>query len=119
MDWGARTMRTSQLILIAVTVTSLVACAYFAYQVLDLSVTVSHAAGARAALQKQRDLLRELAIDLTKKTKRADIKEVLESTYAKKHLVKDEDRDTILVDGIGLKFRGDELVDIVFVPSGN
>lgn len=112
-------MKTSQIILISVAAVLFAACVYLAYQVLDLSVTVSHAADARVTVQKQRDLLRELAMDLTKRTKRTDIKNLLESTYAKRHLVKEEDRDTILVDGVGLKFRGDELVDIIFIPRGD
>ena len=57
-------------------------------------------------------LRQNLTVDLAKGTRRADVKALLAEKYAA-HSVKEEG-DTMFVDGVGLGFRGDQLVAVVF-----
>lgn len=110
-------MRTTVGILIALTAVLLVSCLYLGYQVLDQAVSLDHARSSHRLIEKELEVLRSLTLDMTKGTKRDAIRDLLASKYAKEHLIKEEGEDTIYVDNVGLRFRGNELVGIVFVSD--
>jgi hypothetical protein len=108
-------MRKTITLLLLVTVALLLLCAYLLYASLDQAVSLDHARAAQRSLEQDRALLRELTVDLAKETRRADVKAMLAAKYAA-HVVQEEG-DTIFVDGVGLRFRGDQLVALVFLDN--
>jgi uncharacterized protein YpuA (DUF1002 family) len=107
-------MRKTVRVLVLVIVALVVACAYLSYAVLDQSVTLDHARVERASVQRQRDLLSKLTLDVAKGTSRGEVEALIAAKYAKGYIVK-RDGDIIFVDEVGLRFRGDELVEILFM----
>ena len=105
-----KTVIAIALVIAALTVT----CIYLAYSVMDQAVTLDHKDAVRRSLEGQRAALSKLSLDLGKRATRGEIEALLAARYAQGHLVKQEG-DTIHVDGVGLRFRGDELVEIVFI----
>lgn len=103
--------------LIALSVALLALCLFLVYGVVDQSVSLDHARAAQRSLEEERAVLRKLALDLVKGAKRDEVKALLAAKYAQGHIVKQEDNGTIFVDGVGLRFRGDELADIVFMSE--
>jgi len=101
--------------LVVVTVALLLLCAYLVYATLDQAVSLDHARAAQRGLEQDRAVLQKLTMDLVKGTTRADVKALLAAKYAA-HIVKEEG-DTIFVDGVGLRFRGDQLIAVVFLDD--
>jgi hypothetical protein len=110
-------MRKTTAVLVLVSVALLLLCAYLVYASLDQAVSLAHARAAQRSLEQDRAVLQKLTVDLGKGTRRADVKALLTAKYAA-HLVKEEG-DTIFVDGVGLRFRGDELVAVVFLDDAD
>ena len=104
--------RVPVLLLLSVALGAL--CLYLVYSVVDQSVALDHARAAQRSLEEDRAVLRKLTLDLAKAAKRDEVEAVLATEYAQGHIVKRE-ADTIFVDGVGLRFRDDELVGIVFM----
>ena len=73
---------------------------------------------AQRSLEEDRAVLRKITLDLAKAAKRGEVEALLATNYAQGHLVKREG-DTIFVDGVGLRFRGEELVGIVFMNEAS
>jgi hypothetical protein len=109
-------MRKTMALLVLVSVALLLLCAYLVYASLDQAVSLDHARAAQRSLEQDRAVLQKLTVDLVKGTRRADVNALLAAKYAA-HIVKEEG-DTIFVDGVGLRFRGDELVAVVFLDDG-
>ena len=103
--------------LIVLTVALAALCLYLVYSVIDQSVSLDHARAAQRSVKEERALLRQLTLDLTKGAKRDEVKALLAAKYAQAHIVKEEDKETIFVDGVGLRFRGDDLAEIVFMSE--
>ena len=110
-------MRRSLTALIVLTVALGVVCLYLVYSVVDQSVSLDHARAAHRTLEEERAVLRKLTLDLAKGTKREEVLALLATKYAQGHIVKAEEHDTIFVDGVGLRFRGDDLAEIVFMSE--
>jgi hypothetical protein len=110
MKWTLRT-------LIALNAGLLVLCLYLAYHALDQAVSLDHAWSRQDMIEKELDVLRSFTLDMTKGAKRDAIRNLLTTKYARDHLIKDEDKDTIHVDNVGLRFRGDELVGIILTSE--
>ncbi|HSC78472.1 MAG TPA: hypothetical protein VLB32_07905 [Candidatus Acidoferrales bacterium] len=107
-------MRTWIIALGIVSLCLLMACCYLLYSTFDQAITIDHAHQEQRYLREDRDVVRKLAVDLAKGTKRDKVEEML-AKYSQQHIVKQEDNDTIFVDGVGVRFRGDELSDILFM----
>ena len=103
--------------LLLVSVALLLLCVYLVYSSLDQAVSLDHARAAQRSLEQDRAVLQKLTVDLVKGTRRADVNALLTAKYAA-HLVKEEG-DTIFVDGVGLRFRGDQLVAVVFLDNAD
>ena len=101
--------------LVVVSVALLLLCAYLFYASLDQAVSLDHARATQRSLEEDRAMLQELTVDLVKGTRRADVKALLAAKYSA-HIVKEEG-DTIFIDGVGLRFRGDQLVGVVFLDD--
>ena len=97
----------------------LVLCLFLMYGVLDQAISTDHARREQQWLREDRDLLRDLARDLTRGIKRDKVENLLASKYSANHIVKKEGPDTVFVDEVGFYFRGDELVDIVFMNESD
>ncbi len=110
-------MRRSIVLLSSLSVALAALCLYLAYSVIDQSVSLDYARAARRSAEEERAILRKLTLDLAKGAKRDEVKALLSAKYAQGHIVKEEDKDTIFVDGVGLRFRGDELAEIVFMSE--
>jgi hypothetical protein len=110
-----RTSRLSLGVLALVSVALLLLCAYLVYASVDQSVSLEHARAAQRSLEQDRAVLQKLTMDLVKGTRRADVKALLTAKYAA-HLVKEEG-DTTFVDGVGLRFGGDQLLAVVFLDA--
>lgn len=108
--------RTLYLLATAAAALSLL-CVYLGYRVLDLSISLDHAHTGRRSADKEREVLQKLTLDLGKGTKRDAIEKML-AAYAQGHVVKAEGADTIFIDGVGLKFRDNELIGITFMSDG-
>jgi len=110
-------MRNTTAVLVLVSVALLLLCAYLFYASLDQAVSLDHARAAQRSLEQDRAVLQKLTVDLVNGTRRGEVKALLTAKYAS-HLVKEEG-DTIFVDGVGLRFRGDQLVAVVFLDSAD
>jgi hypothetical protein len=75
-------------------------------------MSLDYARAEQRSLEQDRAVRQKLTVDLAKGTRRADVKALLAEKYAA-HSVKEEG-DTMFVDGVGLRFRGDQLVAVVF-----
>jgi hypothetical protein len=109
-------MRKMMGVLVLVSVALLLLCAYLVYATFDQAVSLDHARAAQRGLEEDRALLQKITVDLAKSgARRADVKALLAAKYSA-HIVKEEG-ETIFVDGVGLRFRGDELVAVVFMDD--
>jgi predicted DNA repair protein MutK len=104
-------------VLALVSVALLLLCAYLVYGSVDQSVSLEHARAAQRSLEQDRAVLQKLTADLVRGTRRADVTALLATKHAA-HLVKEEG-DTIFIDGVGLRFRGDDLVAVVFLDDAD
>jgi len=101
--------------LVLLTVALLLLCAYLVYANLDQAVSLDHARAEQRSLEQDRAVLQKLTLDLAKETRRPDVKALFAAKYAA-HIVKEEG-DTMFVDGVGLRFRDDQLVAVVFLDE--
>lgn len=105
-------------ILTVVSIGLLVLCLLLVYVVIDSSVSLDHARSQQREVSKERSALRQLTLDLSTDMNKSEIRALLASKYKGSHIVKEEDANTIFVDGVGLRFQGDDLTDIVFMSEG-
>lgn len=110
-------MRNASLLLIALVTTLSVLCIYLGYQIFDEAISLNHARTGQRIAAEESAILRKLTVDIAKGVGRNTIKDLLVSKYARDHIINEEGGDTIYVDGVGLRFRGDELVGIVFMSD--
>jgi hypothetical protein len=108
-------MRKTMAALVLVTVVLVLLCAYLVDASLDQAVSLDHARAAQRSLEHDRAVLQKLTLDLVTGRRRADVNALLAAKYAA-HIVKEEG-DTIFIDGVGLRFRGDQLVAVVFMDD--
>ena len=113
---GAGEMWKNFRMLACLSVALAILCLYLAYHVVDQSVSLEHARASQRSLQEERDLLRKLTFDSLKAVKRVELESLLAARYSQSHVVRRES-DVIFVDEVGLRFRGDELVEIVFMSD--
>ncbi len=106
------------MMLVSLTVALFALCLYLAYRVVGQSVSLDHARAVQRSLEKDHAVLRKLTLDLARTTRRDELEILLAKWYAQDHIVKAEG-DTVFVDGVGLRFRGNELVGIVFMSDGS
>ena len=111
-------MNKLMVILTVVSIGLLVLCLFLLYVVVDRSVSLDHARSQQREISKERSVLRQLILDLSTAMKKSEIKTLLGSKYKGSHIVKEEDGNTIFVDGVGLRFHGEDLTDIVFMSEG-
>jgi hypothetical protein len=108
-------MRIGRIILIGWNALLVCFCLYLLFGGIDQGISLTYCRQENINVTRQRDTLRSLFLDLVKDVKRSAVETLAAAKYPNDYFIKpshDDEPLMIVINTVGLQFRGDELVGI-------